>query len=170
MRYFVTIGERVFEVDLTADGPVVDGRPVEARLATRPGTPVHHLVLDGRGCTVVARRHDGVWELDLGGAPIRADVVDERTRAIRAMTGGTGRTVAAGTVRAPMPGLVVRIEVEVGQDVTAGQGIVIMEAMKMENELRAEGSGRVARILVEPGQAVDKGTVLVQLEVSSDDA
>jgi biotin carboxyl carrier protein len=57
-----------------------------------------------------------------------------------------------------------RINVEVGEQIEAGQGIVVVEAMKMENELRAPTAGRVARIDVAAGQAVEKGTVLVVLE------
>jgi pyruvate carboxylase subunit B len=63
-----------------------------------------------------------------------------------------------------MPGLIVRIEVELGQKVANGQGVAVIEAMKMENELRADGGGTVARILVAPGEAVQKGAVLVEFE------
>jgi pyruvate carboxylase subunit B len=63
-----------------------------------------------------------------------------------------------------MPGLVVRINVSVGDRVEAGQGIVVMEAMKMENELRATGPGTVRSIEVSVGTAVEKGTVLVALD------
>jgi pyruvate carboxylase subunit B len=63
-----------------------------------------------------------------------------------------------------MPGLIVRLEVTEGQTVSAGQGVVIMEAMKMENELRADGGGIVSRIRVAVGQAVEKGTVLVEFQ------
>jgi pyruvate carboxylase subunit B len=62
-----------------------------------------------------------------------------------------------------MPGLVVRVNVAVGDSVQAGQGVVVMEAMKMENELRASASGTVKAINVSPGKAVEKGTVLVEL-------
>ena len=60
-----------------------------------------------------------------------------------------------------MPGLVVKVQVEVGQEVTAGQPVLVLEAMKMENELKAAGPGVVDQILVKPGQAVEKGAVLV---------
>ena len=63
-----------------------------------------------------------------------------------------------------MPGLVVRVEVAAGERVRAGQGVVIMEAMKMENELRAEGEGVVARVLATAGQPVEKGAILVEFE------
>ena len=65
-------------------------------------------------------------------------------------------------LRAPMPGMVIKIEVEEGQQVSAGQGLVIVEAMKMENELRSPGEARVGRILVEEGTAVEKDQVLME--------
>ena len=64
---------------------------------------------------------------------------------------------------APMPGMVVRGDVAEGDIVEAGQGVVIMEAMKMENELTAEAQGIVSKIHIEEGQAVEKGKVLVDL-------
>jgi pyruvate carboxylase subunit B len=63
-----------------------------------------------------------------------------------------------------MPGLVVRLEVEPGQAVVAGAGVLVLEAMKMENELRAPAGARVKAVLVRPGQAVEKGQVLVEFE------
>ena len=79
------------------------------------------------------------------------------------MTGG-GADVADKTILAPMPGLVLKVEVEVGQAVRAGQGVVVVEAMKMENELKAPADGVVASIAVQPGQTVDKGATLIVLE------
>ena len=72
----------------------------------------------------------------------------------------------AGTKKivAPMPGLVVRLNVSVGDSVIVGQGLVVVEAMKMENELKAPADGVVASIAVQPGQTVDKGAVLLVLE------
>ncbi len=65
---------------------------------------------------------------------------------------------------APMPGLVVRVTVQPGDVVAAGQGLVVMEAMKMENELRAPAAGTVKSVRVVPGTAIEKGAVLVELE------
>jgi pyruvate carboxylase subunit B len=62
-----------------------------------------------------------------------------------------------------MPGLVVRVHVQEGDEVQAGQGLVVMEAMKMENELRAAAAGTVKRVHVAPGKAVEKGAILVEL-------
>ena len=165
MRYFVTIAGREVEVDLTGATPVVDGTPVHAELASLPGTPVRTLLVDGRSHQFTAHvgERRGRWEISLGGSRIAADAVDERTRAIREMTGAS-EDAAERTVVAPMPGLVVKVEVEPGQHVRAGQGVVVVEAMKMENELKAPAEGVVARIEVSPGQTVEKGAVLIVLE------
>jgi biotin carboxyl carrier protein len=165
MLYHVTIGSRTITVELEGDRVIVDGADAgSAEIAAMPGTDVKHLLLDGRSVTLVARRDDDGWDLHVDGWPVRADVVDERTRAIRAMTGRTGAVQGPKPVRAPMPGMIVRTEVNVGDQVRAGQGVVVMEAMKMENELKAETDGVVARVLITPGQAVEKGTVLVEFE------
>jgi pyruvate carboxylase subunit B len=89
--------------------------------------------------------------------------VDQRTHQLRALKQGRQGKDAPGTVRAPMPGLVLRVEVEVGQELAAGGGLVVLEAMKMENEIRSPGPGKVKAILVEPGQAVEKGAPLVEI-------
>jgi acetyl/propionyl-CoA carboxylase alpha subunit len=165
MRYFVTIGDRTVEVDLAGHTPIVDGVPVDAQFAHLPGTPVRSLIVDGRSHALTAQPGDrrGRWILGLDGRSYQADAIDERTRAIREMTGGA-EDVVDKTVVAPMPGMVVKVEVEVGQAVRAGQGVVVVEAMKMENELKAPADGVVARIHVEPRQTVDKGAVLITLE------
>jgi len=164
MKYFVTVYGRTVEVELSGEVVRVDGRAVRADLAAVPGTDVRHLLLDGASHTLDARSgaHGGLWDLHVDGLPVSAEVVDERTRAIRALTGRSGAAAGPRPVRAPMPGLVVRVEVEAGQSVVAGQGVVIMEAMKMENELRAETGGVVARVHAVPGAAVEKGAVLVE--------
>lgn len=166
MRYFVTIGERTFEVDLSGGEIRIDGERVEAELAAIEGTPIKHLLVDGRSYTLAAKPGEvrGAWDIHLNGTRSEVEVVDERTRAIQAMTGKTAAQQGPKPVRAPMPGLVLRVDVEPGQEVKPGQGVVIIEAMKMENELRAEAAGIVAKILVEPGQAVEKGAVLIEFE------
>ena len=165
MRYFVTIAGREVEVDLTGAQPVVDGTPVEAQLSNLPGTQTRHLLVDGRSYALTAAPGDrrGRWSIAIGAERFTADAVDERTRAIREMT-GAGADTADKTITAPMPGLVLRGEVEVGQTVRAGQGVVVVEAMKMENELKAPADGVVAGISVQAGQTVDKGATLIVLE------
>jgi pyruvate carboxylase subunit B len=167
MLYHVTIAGRVLAVELDGGRVTVDGADVGAAdVVTLPGTPVRHLLLDGRSVLVVAERGQAAWNLHVDGWPVSAEVVDERTRAIRAMTARTAGPQGPRPVRAPMPGMIVRTDVEAGERVAAGQGVVVMEAMKMENELKAETAGVVARVLVTAGQAVEKGTVLIEFEAA----
>jgi biotin carboxyl carrier protein len=171
VKYYVRVGAKTCEVELEGGRVVVDGRAVEAHLAPVPGTPLHHLLLGGLSWTIAAQAleglgADGGTPLILGavGERFEVEAVDERTRQIRALTGARRPVAGGGTVTAPMPGLVVRVEVEPGQRVEAGVGLVVVEAMKMENELRAPRPAVVAAVHVAPGQAVEKGAPLVTLE------
>ena len=165
MRYYVTIEGTEHVVELGPDGVRIDGDPVDAELAAAAGSPVRHLLLDGRSYRLSAEHQgDGQWSLHHDGFRVEAHVLDERTRAIREMTASAAPQAAAKPLKAPMPGLIVRIEVEPGVHVTPGQGLVIIEAMKMENELRAEAVGCVASVRVAAGQAVEKGQVLIEFQ------
>ena len=167
MRYFVTIGDRELEVDLGPGGIRVDGKEVRADLVEMDGTEVHSLLLGGKSHRILAARNGiGEWNLHVAGRHLRAAVVDERTRAIREMTGEVEENRGLQALRAPMPGLVVKVDSQEGDEVAPGQGLVIVEAMKMENELKSEGAGKIARILVEPGQVVEKDQVLVEFEAA----
>ena len=165
MLYHVTIGDRTLRVELAEGRATIDDVQVDqAELLALGGTGVHHLRTGAASDALVATsRGGGVWDLHIRGNRLTVEVVDERTRAIREMTGGH-EVVAERTVVAPMPGLVLRVEVQVGDRVQAGQGVVIVEAMKMENELKAPGDGMIAKVQVEAGQTVEKGTVLLVLE------
>ena len=168
MKYHIRIGSRTVEVEVEGGRVVVDGKPQEAHLAAVPGTPLHHLLLSGESWTVAAQPLEGLgesggprWAMGAVGERIEVEAVDERTRQIQALTGRRPGGLAAGVVRAPMPGLVVRVEVTEGQRIAAGTALVVVEAMKMENELRAARPGVVAKVHVEAGTAVEKGAPLV---------
>jgi len=162
--YHVAIGGRSFEVDLGPDGITVDGRPVQADLYRADDSPVAALHLDRAAYPFLARRvAKGQWKLRLRGSALEAEVIDERTKAIREMAGVGAGPAGPRPVVAPMPGMVLRIEVAEGDHVHEGQGMVIVEAMKMENELRAGAAGVVSRVHVREGQAVEKDQILVEL-------
>lgn len=165
MRYFVTMGGRTVEVELGADGVRIDGEQVTADLVEMDGTEVRSLLLNHRSHRILAsRKGRGAWGLHLSGRHISARVVDERTREIERLTGGREGPLGPRVLKAPMPGMVVKVEVEEGAMVVEGQGLVIVEAMKMENELKSGGRVRVGRILVAAGEAVEKDQVLMELE------
>ena len=171
MIYHVTIGERTFEVKLGVDGVEIDGVAVDIDLASLEGSAVRSLLMDGHSYRLLARREGrGRWDLHVGGRRLHAEVLDERTLAIRRITAAVSGPAGPSPVRAPMPGLVVRVEVSVDDIVTAGQGVAIVEAMKMENELTAEVEARVSAVHVAQGDAVEKDQVLVELAALEQDA
>ncbi len=137
-RYHVTVAGRTFEVEITASGATVDGTPVEADLGAIPDGPIRSLLLGGASHKVVARSEGkGRWDLQIRGRRLTAEVVDERTRRVCSMTAASTAPTGPKPMRAPMPGLIVRVEVAEGDAIVPGQGLIIVEAMKMENELRA---------------------------------
>ena len=165
MKYLVDVnGERIV-VDLDGAHADVEGVRHDVSLTHVPGTPVRLVRIGEQVHRVVARRGGsrGVWQLDVDGVRVAAEALDERMRAIKDLTAASAAASGPAPLVAPMPGLVVRITVSVGDTVTAGQGLAVIEAMKMENELRASAAGVVTAVRVLPGQAVDKGAVLVEL-------
>ena len=166
MKYFVTVGSQTIEVDVEATRVLVGGEGLEVHLAAVPGTPLYHLLLGGESWTVAAQPREGTgrWTLGVAGERIEVEVVDERTRRIQELTGRRPVRAGSETIQAPMPGLVVRVAVAEGQRVEAGAGLVVVEAMKMENQLRAPRAGIVGKVHVAVGEAVEKGTPLVTVE------
>ncbi len=165
MKYFVSVAGREIEVEVDGDLITVGGTKRTASLRTIPGTSLRQLTLDGRPTLLAVRSGGrGQWSFGLGGDRWEVEVLDERTRYVRSLTAAGERPRGPATLRAPMPGLVVRVLVEAGQQVAAGTGLVVLEAMKMENELKAPAAGTVSLIRAQAGAAVEKGQVLVEFD------
>ena len=168
MKYYVTLLGRTLEVEVDGEHVTVDGATLAASLGAAPGAPVRQLLLDGRAEAVgIEAAGGGHWAITRQGERTEIEVIDERTRHIRSLTGTGDRPRGPAVLKAPMPGLVVRVQVAPGQAVAAGASLVVLEAMKMENELRAISPGTVGAVRVRPGEAVEKGQVLVEFEPGS---
>jgi pyruvate carboxylase subunit B len=166
VKYFVKVGDEELEVLVDGDSVVVNGTSYRASISAIDGTPVTILRIGDEVCRVVSRPGEsrGRYTLWLDGFRFGTEALDERARAIRELTGAAAAASGPAPIVAPMPGMIVRVAAQVGDQVQPGQGLVVMEAMKMENELRATTAGTVRAVLVQPGNAVDKGAVLMELE------
>ena len=165
MKYIVNVAGREIEVEVDGDLVTVEGSTRSASLRSVPGTMTRQLLIEGHPTTLIMRSAGrGQWSLESGGDRWDVEVVDERTRHIRSLTAGAERRRGPAILRAPMPGLVVRVLVEPGQEVPVGAGLVVLEAMKMENELKAPAAGTVGAVRAQAGQAVEKGQVLVEFQ------
>jgi biotin carboxyl carrier protein len=165
LKYLVTVnGERV-DVVRDGEGIRVGDKILRAHLADVEGTPVTVLTIGNDVHRVVMQRGPGrgQYALWIDGHRYDVEALDERTRAIRDLSSEGARASGPAPLIAPMPGLIVRVNVQVGDAVQPGVPVVVMEAMKMENELRAHSAGIVSAVRVQPGAAVEKGAVLVEL-------
>ncbi len=170
MKYTVSVGPHAVEVEIGQHWVKLDGQEVPARLETVGVGPLRYLTMEGSTTPMVVEQggeHEG-WTVQVAGRAWPVEVLDERAMQLREMARRSDEAPGGGgLVKAPMPGLVLRWEVEEGQSVGRGTGLVVLEAMKMENEIRAVGVGVVRRILVAAGTAVEKGTPLVEIGPSS---
>ena len=166
MKYIVDLNGKRQEVEVDGESVTVGGHTVLARVDEIETTPVRLVSIGSEVHRVVVRRGSsrGAYTLWVDGFRFDGEALDERTRAIRDITAESARSLGPASLVAPMPGLIVRVNVAAGDKVQAGQGLVVMEAMKMENELRSPAAGIVKTVMVEPGKAVEKGTALVEFE------
>jgi pyruvate carboxylase subunit B len=166
MKYYVRVGDEEIEVMHEGAEVRVDGATLEARLADVEGTPVRMLTIGDEVHRIVVRPGPsrGRYTIWVDGFRHEVEALDERMRAIRELAGASAGPAGPAPLLAPMPGMVVRVQVQVGDVVQPGQGLVVMEAMKMENELRATAAATVKAVIAQPGTAVEKGALLVELE------
>jgi pyruvate carboxylase subunit B len=165
VKYYVTLGGREWPVEVDGDRLRVGGREYIAHLTAVPGTPLRYLQLGDHVYSVgMEPAGPGMWQVEVVGGRHDVEVVDERARHVRGLASVPAERRGTAPLRAPMPGLVVRVLVEPGQRVQAGSGVVVLEAMKMENELRAPSDATVGRVVVSPGTAVERGQLLVEFQ------
>ncbi len=160
----VFINDRRHAVISKDDGTLtLEGEPVRLEIAETDRLS-YSVVLNGRPFRILACRNGDSYLVLLGGSQHQVTVESERSRLIRHYSQSSATTHHRLEIHAPMPALVVRVEVQPGDQVTAGQGIIILEAMKMENEIKAHQAGTVKAVQVAKGEAVEKGQLLVLLE------
>lgn len=164
MKYITTIDDRQFTVEIIDEKHVsVDGKVYEIDFESVAGQPVYSLIVDGRSHESYIYQGDDNWQVLLQGRLYPVNVEDEREKRLRAAAGGGVVETGEYHLRAPMPGLVVSVPVTEGQEVKKGQVILILESMKMQNELKAPRDGVIGRIRVKPGESVEQKQTLLSV-------
>jgi biotin carboxyl carrier protein len=166
MKYIVELNGERREVDLDGSTARLGDDDIAVNLEAIEGTPLRLVTIGNEVHRVQVKRRQGrgAYSLWVDGHRFEAEALDERARTIRDITAAAAKPSGPAPIVAPMPGLVVRINVNVGDVIAAGHGAIVMEAMKMENELRATTGGKVKAVHAEIGSAVEKGEVLVEIE------
>ena len=166
MRYIVDLRGQRSTVEFDRGIATVNGVSQPAVLHAVEGTPVRLVTIGDEVHRVVVRRRAGrgAYTLWIDGFTYEVEALDERTRTIRDLTAKAAGPSGPAPLVAPMPGLIVRVNVKPGDSVAAGDGLVVMEAMKMENELKSSGAGKVRAVKAAAGDKVERGAVLIELE------
>ncbi len=162
MKYQVDVEGRQFEVEIKGDTVWVDGASTPATILTNANGAMV-LRLNNRTVSIAFVPNEEGWVASRSGDLAHVTVETERDRLLRKFTAAGGSSKASGAIKAPMPGLVLRMLVHEGEKVQKGQGLLVLEAMKMENEIKSPVGGVVGPFGVEPGQAVEKGTLLFEV-------
>ncbi len=161
MKYFAGVGEHTFEIEINEDGVVVDGEPITVDLRQSGVSQLYSLLLDGASFEMIVEETQQSFDVTLRGEQFRVRIEDERTRRLHAGRQGPPLPQGDLTVRAPIPGLVVKVLVQDGDEIIEDQPLIILEAMKMENEIRAVRSGVVRKVEVSAGKSVEQDAVLI---------
>ncbi len=164
MNYYARLNGREYECTIEEQVVVVDGQAYRTDLKHIPRSKAYTLLLDGRSYEFTLEEGDEGIECSGGAGSFHIQVEDARTHAARAKKGRARGTSGPRAVKAAMPGIVREILVKPGAPVQAGQALLILEAMKMQNEIRADRAGTVSSIHVAVGETVDKGAKLIEIE------
>jgi biotin carboxyl carrier protein len=167
MLFQIAIGGRVRQLELSPDGlpgryrATLDGVPVEIQAELlKPG--ILTLMIEDQAFRCILEENESESAIQVAGQRFTFELDDPRS--LRSRRSRHGAAEGPKSLKAPMPGRVVRVLIEVGAVVEAEQGLVVIEAMKMQNELRSPKAGRVAELRVAPGEPVIAGQVLAIIE------
>ncbi|MFH0931669.1 MAG: biotin/lipoyl-containing protein, partial [Candidatus Zixiibacteriota bacterium] len=155
MKYIANIEDKSFEVDIIeTDGKLIvrlNGQPVAVDFAQVKPPNLFSFLVDNQSFDVeIVKNAEGYW-VSFKGRRYECVLEDEKIQKIKDIAGFKKEILHDRELKSPMPGLVVAIEVKEGEMVRTGQGVAIVEAMKMENELKAKFDGKVKKIKVKPG-------------------
>jgi pyruvate carboxylase subunit B len=164
VKYYSRVGQREYEIEIDGDKILVDGEPVEVDLRQSGASELYSILFGGHSYELLIEAERFNYGVSLRGERFDIQVEDERTRRLNAGRKMPAMPEGELAVIAPIPGLVVKVLVAVGDAIEDEQPLVILEAMKMENEIRALRSGVVKKIDVVPGQRVEQNSVLIVLE------
>ena len=185
MAYITTVNNLSYTIDTGENGQqrsiiiegtrhIIDWRQIASLTTDAKGNATaggcYSIIIAGKSYEIFARRiskpdekEGRTYEIQIAGQRFEVKVEDERTKMLAGLA-RSGAHSGEATVQAPMPGLVVGVPLEPGAEVSEGQTVVVLEAMKMENDLSSPIAGTIKEVRVSKGQTVEQGQVLVVVE------
>lgn len=165
MKYITTINGTEYIVEIIDEKHIrLNGQEYEIDFTQVSGQPIYSLLMNGESFEAYVYRDEDEWEVLMGGRQYRARVEDEHEKRLRLTAGSGPKQSGPYHLKAPMPGLVVKVPVTEGQEVKKGDVLLILESMKMQNELKSPRDGVVRRIRVQAGESVEQKQTLLSVE------
>ncbi|RPI85122.1 MAG: acetyl-CoA carboxylase biotin carboxyl carrier protein subunit [Chloroflexi bacterium] len=162
MRYIASVNNKDYVIEIVDETHVlVDGELRQVDFMPVGGGLIYSLLVEGNSFEVHVYPEEDFWQVIVHGEQYSARVEDERERRLRAAAGAQAVDHGEYLLKAPMPGMVVAIPVKDGDMVEKGQVLLVLESMKMQNELKSPRAGKVGRIRVEQGESVEQKQVLL---------
>lgn len=163
MKYYALVGGNEYEIEIDKGIVTVGGDSVDVDLCQSGIPELYSILIDGASYELLIKEERQTYAITLRGEQFHVHVEDERTRRLNAGRKGPALPQGELAVRAPIPGMVVKVLVQEGDEVAEDQPLAILEAMKMENEIRALRGGVVRKVDVSPGQRVEQNGILLVL-------
>ncbi len=164
MKYKTTVGDQQFDIEIIQDNEViVNGQRAPVDFRWLEGRAIFSLLLEHNSYEALVEERGDVYHVLLGGRMFNVRVENELTQYLKQAHRKFAPPTGELAIRAPMPGLVVMTPVRVGQEVQEGDTLVILESMKMENEIKSPRAGQVTAIRVQPRQSVALNQILLVL-------
>ena len=161
------LNDKSYEVSLDGDRPVIDGNPLEWNMVKLSAT-TYHILYQNKSYSAELVKHDKESKaitLKINGQILKVEIKDRYDLLLEKM-GMTGVGVGKiNSVKAPMPGLIVKVNIQPGDVVKPGDALLVLEAMKMENMIKASAEAKVSKIKIKKGDSVEKGQVLIEFQV-----
>lgn len=164
MKYLVTVNDEKYEIEINQEGVVVvNGEERRVDFKSMGQHAIFSLIIDHQSFEAVVEQRDGKYHVLIFGDLYEIDVTDERAQRLARAGGGMAEVTGEALLKSPMPGLIVEVPVAVGDEVKKGQTVIVLESMKMQNELKAPRDGVISRIDVSQGDSVEQNKPLITI-------
>jgi biotin carboxyl carrier protein len=167
MKYIAEVDGLEFSIEILDEHHICfGGETLEVDLAAVSGQPLYSLIINGESYEGYVYPDERSWQVLLLGRSYSISIEDEREKRLRTSETSVVTPGREFTLKAPMPGLAVTVPINEGQKVEKGQILVVLESMKMQNELRAPFAGSVARLKIKAGESVQQKQILLNIVAS----
>ena len=171
MKYITTVNDQEYIIDIDQDNQItVNGEVYAIDFQSLPESGLVSLIINNHSYEgVVEDRDESLWGVLVKGELYEVTVQDERAYRLAQARGSFAAQVGEALVKSPMPGIIVNVPVAVGDIVAKGDTVIILESMKMENELKSPMDGEVTAVTTAAGDSVEKNQLLITVRTPDEE-